>query len=253
MRGPQERSWGPLALSVRRRGVHGARCCGRAGRSVTTALAWRFSGWHRHGPSLVDPAVRSRPARRGTGYSVVPGVRPRPDTGEATGRSPALDVHAHLMSRHRGMPGSPCERAFDARESEQGSRPGRAAPVCSASCDRHQGLPRWSLHGVADRRRGARPGQPLGDLPRDASPERQDHRVASGVQRLRTATPVTVPAGSGPAGPRDVGPFSPGRWTCGPCREAELRLSSGFGPPGSTRTAGMPCSSTRHLIVCRVG
>ncbi|OKI83641.1 hypothetical protein AMK12_10820 [Streptomyces sp. TSRI0395] len=78
-------------------------------------------------------------------------------------------------------PGSSCEPAFDTRQIEQGPRLGRTAPVRSPSRHWRQGLSRWCLRGLAHRWSGACSGQPLGDLPRDASPECRDHQVGVGV------------------------------------------------------------------------
>lgn len=89
---------------------------------------------------------------------------------------------------HTRLPGSCCEPAFDNRQIEQGPRLGGTAPVRSPSRHRHQGLSRWCLRGLAHRWSGACSGQPLGDLPRDASPECRDHRIGVGVQQRSTAT-----------------------------------------------------------------
>ncbi|WP_374064244.1 VOC family protein [Streptomyces himalayensis] len=86
---------------------------------------------------------------------------------------------------HKRLPGSGCERAFDSCEIEQSPRLGRAAPVRPTSCDRHQGLPRRRVRGLADRRSATCSGQPLGDLSRDASPERQGDRVTVGLRTTR--------------------------------------------------------------------
>ncbi|SCG07694.1 hypothetical protein GA0115255_123097 [Streptomyces sp. Ncost-T6T-2b] len=95
---------------------------------------------------------------------------------------------------HTRLPGSNCEPAFDTRQIEQGPRLGRTAPVRSPTRHRHQGLSRWCLRGLAYRWSGACSGQPLGDLPRGASPECRDHQVGVGVQQRGTATTATGPA-----------------------------------------------------------
>lgn len=85
------------------------------------------------------------------------------------------------------LSGSSCEPAFDTRQVEQGPRLGRAAPVRSPSHHGHQRLSRWCLRGLAHRWGGACSGQPLGDLPWEASPECQDHRIGLGLQQRCTA------------------------------------------------------------------